>query len=270
MHKRGLSSCQSVPCTSSSWMHTPNGWTSTPCKPSLQQKQLRSFASFLRIMAFHARSSQTTVRLLRVPNFNNSCRTMEFPTSRVQTFKQGVAKISGDTIQAKFLYKYRITPHSVTGVAPSELLCGRRLRCRLDNWYPDISQRVENRQLQQKQAHDTSAPLRSFSTGDLVYAENFTGSPPKWSPGTVIEVTGPLSYRVELQTGTSVRRHVDSLRKRQAMGDVGNHSGGSKILHPDPALHHHQYHPHPSVVLHDNASQGTDTARLVTYEGGVW
>ena len=94
-----------------------------------------------------------------------------------------------------------------------------------------------------------------------MYAENFTGSPPKWSPGTVIEVTGPLSYRVELQTGTSVRRHVDSLRKRQAVGDVGNHSGGSKILHPDPALHHYRYHTHPSVVLHDNASQGTDTAR---------
>ena len=40
----------------------------------------------------------------------------------VQTFKQGVAKISGNTVQeriSKFLFTYRISPHSVTGVAPS-------------------------------------------------------------------------------------------------------------------------------------------------------
>lgn len=101
----------------------------------------------------------------------------------VQTFKQGVAKISGNTVQeriSKFLFTYRISPHSVTGVAPSELLHGRRLRCKFDTWYPNISQRVENQQLQQKQNHDTSAPLRSFSVGDLVYAENFTGTSPKW------------------------------------------------------------------------------------------
>ena len=59
----------------------------------------------------------------------------------VQTFKQGVARIDGSTIQeriSKFLFNYRITPHSVTGVPPSELLQGRRLRCRLDAWHPDI------------------------------------------------------------------------------------------------------------------------------------
>ena len=73
---------------------------------------------------------------------------------------------------------YRVTPHSVTGVPPSELLHGQRLRCRLDNWYPDISQRVGNLQDKQKQTHDKASPQRSFSVGDLVFAENFTGTPP--------------------------------------------------------------------------------------------
>ena len=138
----------------------------------------------------------------------------------VQTFKQGISRIEGSTTQekiSKFLFKYRITPHSVTGVPPSELLLGRRLRCRLDTWHPDISQRVEHQQRRQKQAHDCATPQRSFNVGDLVFAENFTGTPPKWLPGTVVTVTGPLSYQVQLESGSTVRRHVDSVRKRHAV-----------------------------------------------------
>ena len=50
-----------------------------------------------------------------------------------------------------------------------------------------------------------------------MYAENFTGSPPKWLQGTVVKVTGPLSYHVKLESGHTVRRHVDSLRVRHAL-----------------------------------------------------
>ena len=50
---------------------------------------------------------------------------------------------------------------------------------------------------------------------DLVYAEKFSNSPPKWIQGEVIKVTGPLSYQVELESGLVVRRHVDSVRSRR-------------------------------------------------------
>ena len=126
----------------------------------------------------------------------------------VQTLKRRIAQTSGTTLQervSKFLFKYRLTPHSVTGVAPSELLFGRRIRCRLDR-----SQRV------QKQTYDSTAPLRSFRVGDTVYAEIFTGSSPKWLPGTIVKVTGPLSYHVELESGHTVHRHVGSIRVRHA------------------------------------------------------
>ena len=75
----------------------------------------------------------------------------------VQALKRGIARTSGTTLQqrvSKFLFKYRLTPHSVTGVAPSELLFGRRIRYRLDSWFPDTSQRVQSQQQKQKQAHD--------------------------------------------------------------------------------------------------------------------
>ena len=49
--------------------------------------------------------------------------------------------------------------------------------------------------------------------GDLVYARNY-GSGTKWIPGKVKEVTGPVSYKVELlQDGVVWRRHQDQLRK---------------------------------------------------------
>ena len=130
-------------------------------------------------------------------------------------------------------FNYRLTPHSVTGVAPSELLFGRRIRCRLDSWFPDTSQRVESQQRKQKQAHDSAAPLRSFRVGDTVFAENFTGSSPKWLPGTVVMVTGPLSYHVELESGHTVRRHVDSLRVRHAKVQQNKSDNVDPLYLPD-------------------------------------
>ena len=100
---------------------------------------------------------------------------------------------------------------------PSELLFDRHIRCRLDSWFPDTSQRVESQQQKQNLAHDSTALLRSFHVGDTVYAENFTGSSPKWLQGTVAKVIVPLSYHVELESGHTVRRHVDSLRVRHLM-----------------------------------------------------
>ena len=136
----------------------------------------------------------------------------------VQSFKQAVKRIAGDTAEeriSKFLFTYRITPHSVTGVAPAELLMGRRLRSRLDTWHPDFSKKVSYQQERQKRNHDSTIPLRKFAVGDQVYAKNYTSSSPQWLAGTVIEVTGPLSYKVILECGNNIiRRHVDSVRPR--------------------------------------------------------
>ena len=52
----------------------------------------------------------------------------------VQTFKDGLKKQSSGSLQARlsrFLFQYRITPHSSTGKSPAELLMGRRLTSHL-------------------------------------------------------------------------------------------------------------------------------------------
>ena len=95
----------------------------------------------------------------------------------VQTVKRGLKQMVGASVEeklSKFLHKYRITPHSTTGISPSELLMGRRLRSRLDLLHPDLPDKVKGKQWKQKLAHDTSLKDQTFQEGDEVYAEDFS------------------------------------------------------------------------------------------------
>ena len=135
----------------------------------------------------------------------------------VQTMKQGLRQMQGGSVQeklSKFLFKYRITPHTTTGVAPSELLMGHHLRSRLDLLHPDLSDVVADKQAKQKKSHQ-NRPDRHFAVGDPVYVEDFTASSERWIPGVVKSVTGPLSYLIEIADGRTVRRHVDAVRARE-------------------------------------------------------
>lgn len=80
-----------------------------------------------------------------------------------------------------------------------------------------VRRKVERRQEKQKELCDGKKSVRMFALRDPVYAENFTSRKPKWIPGTVVKITEPLSYVIELQNGTTVRRHVDSIRKRESL-----------------------------------------------------
>ena len=79
----------------------------------------------------------------------------------VQTFKKAL-RTSADPVQLtidRFLFNYRLTPHSTTGVSPSELMFGRRLRSRLDLLWPaeQISSRVCSKQQSQIDNHTGKA-----------------------------------------------------------------------------------------------------------------
>ena len=74
---------------------------------------------------------------------------------------------------------------------------------------------MEKRQLKQNQSHDGKNELRKFTKDEEVYVENFTKKNPRWIPGIITEVTGPLSYEIRLQDGTKVKRHIDHVRKRE-------------------------------------------------------
>ena len=66
----------------------------------------------------------------------------------MKSFKEGMKKMATkDSLGTRvswFLFKYRITPQTTTGIAPAELLLERKPRARLDLIHPDIREKVQN------------------------------------------------------------------------------------------------------------------------------
>ena len=137
----------------------------------------------------------------------------------VKTFKEGMKKCissSSESIEcclARVLFQYRITPHSTTGISPSELLFGQRIRSHLDFIQPDLASHVEAKQIVQKKNHNCHSRDRVFQIGDLVFLKNF-GNKPAWLPSEIKEIRGPVSYTVMLNDSCSFKRHVDHIRVR--------------------------------------------------------
>ncbi|KAK3745815.1 hypothetical protein QZH41_005677 [Actinostola sp. cb2023] len=135
----------------------------------------------------------------------------------VQTFKQGMKKQQDGSIQTKlsrFLFSYRNTPQTTTGETPTQLRWGRSLRSHLDLLQPDTEREVQQSQDDQIKQHDKNARARPLAVNDKVLARNYSGQP-KWLPGIIIEESGPVSEKIELEDGTIMRRHHDQLLPRQ-------------------------------------------------------
>lgn len=81
---------------------------------------------------------------------------------------------------------------------------GRHLRTPLYRVHPSYSQDLPT----------GARPLSwAFTVGDLVYIWNF-GPEARWLPGFITQLTGPYSYRVQLNNGQEWRHHIKQLRRR--------------------------------------------------------
>ena len=79
----------------------------------------------------------------------------------VQTFKEAMKKDGTHSLQtrvSRFLFNYRNTPHSTTGVSPAELLLGRKPRIHLSLLIPSTASQVARRQRKTK-SEDTTETL---------------------------------------------------------------------------------------------------------------
>ena len=135
----------------------------------------------------------------------------------VQTLKSALKKdrggVSLETQICCFLFRYRNTPHSTTGIRPAELLLGRRPRSRLDLLHPDIAGRVRKKQVDQKVNHDGHCHLRELSVGQPVWVKSLpTGT--SWLPGTITLSQGSDRFRISLRDGRIVDRHLDHVQPR--------------------------------------------------------
>ena len=135
----------------------------------------------------------------------------------VQTLKTAIKKADGggslESQICRFLFQYRLTPHSTTGVSPAELLLNRRPRSRLDLLYPDVSSRVRKNQVKQKANHDNHSRKRTFNVGDLVSVKSQHSRAP-WLPGVVSTMLSPQRCIVHLDDGRDMECHIDHIRHR--------------------------------------------------------
>ena len=136
----------------------------------------------------------------------------------MQTLKNALKKAPGgdnlDTQICRFLSRYRITPHSTTGVSPAELLLGRRPHSRLDLLHPHIAGRVQRKQMDQKLSHDQRCRSRELSVGQPVWVKNLP-SGAGWLPETITQCRGSDRFHVSLEDGRVVDRHIDHVQLRQ-------------------------------------------------------
>lgn len=119
-----------------------------------------------------------------------------------------------DEKSARFLFHYRITPQTTTGISPAELFLGRKLRSRFDLLRPDLATKVGRKQDKQKESHDQHAVDRHFTIGQSVYVKNFARGP-TWIQGKIVSQVGPVSFKVELTESQVIcNRHQDHIRVR--------------------------------------------------------
>ena len=89
---------------------------------------------------------------------------------------------------------------------------GRNLHSRLDLLKPKLEQKVAEKQRRQQFDHNKHSRMCQFSDGEKVFVKN-QGRGETWLPGHIIESTGPVSFKVQLQDGRTISRHQDHLRK---------------------------------------------------------
>ena len=144
----------------------------------------------------------------------------------IQSFKQALRKSSLPPKEAlqEFLMQYRRIPFA-SGLSPSELLNGRRIRTKIDTLVPSIPHLLQGRQSKQGSKHSNaedsevvSKVEHHYSLGDPCYALYFgprRNRDPRWVSAIVTKVHGTRSVNVRvIPQGPTWRRHLDQLRPR--------------------------------------------------------
>ena len=156
----------------------------------------------------------------------------------VQTLKTGLKKMIAGNIEdklARFLFQYRITPHTTTGRSPAELLMGRRPRSHLDLLRPNVTDRVSNKQERQKEGHDHGTVVRSYLVGEAVWVRNYAQGP-TWLAEVIVQNQGQCSLHIKLTDGRVVHRHLYHIRQKveSATPDPDNPTSEADDMLMDP------------------------------------
>lgn len=100
------------------------------------------------------------------------------------------------------LFRYRATPLA-SGQSPAELYLKRKLRIRLDALLPNPGAL--------RRSTPCAARIRSLQEGERVQARIHQGNRDVWQFGTITKKLGLYHYIIELDSGRSLKRHINQL-----------------------------------------------------------
>lgn len=111
-----------------------------------------------------------------------------------------------------FLFAYRNTPCTVTGLTPAELFLNWKPRTKLSMLKPNLIGDIEEKRRQQKIAADRHRGKdRFFHEGQKVMVKTVRQEKISWVPGKIIQKRSPVTYLVSV-LGKTRFCHVDHLR----------------------------------------------------------
>ncbi|BES99282.1 Hypothetical Protein NTJ_12100 [Nesidiocoris tenuis] len=121
----------------------------------------------------------------------------------IQTLKRRLKAAASDPAPLsiklqQIMFHYRTTPLA-SGLTPAELYLKRKLRIRLDALLPNKKAQVST--------STSTAKFRSLKVGERVQAR----IQDRWHFGTVTRKLGQYHYIVELDSGRSLKRHINQL-----------------------------------------------------------
>ncbi|XP_054259262.1 uncharacterized protein K02A2.6-like [Macrosteles quadrilineatus] len=124
------------------------------------------------------------------------------------------------TLQMKldnFLFAYRNTPNTVTGLTPAEMFLSWKPRTQLVMLKPNLQSSIDQKHREQKNAADRlRGRSRFFSEGQAVYVKTVRNEKISWVPGKIILKRSPVTYLVSVIGGKPRFCHADHLRARYA------------------------------------------------------
>ncbi|XP_045482831.1 uncharacterized protein K02A2.6-like [Harmonia axyridis] len=136
----------------------------------------------------------------------------------VKTFKRSLSKLLSDsrnkgccmdTLVEKLLFSYRNTPHSVTGVPPSQMMFNRHIKTRLDFLTRND---VEDEMSKQIKFFRGNREIE-FKIGDVVFVQDFRNKKIGWTKAIIMERLGNRVYVCVPNDDSrlSWKRHVDQI-----------------------------------------------------------
>jgi hypothetical protein len=160
----------------------------------------------------------------------------------VQSFKSAMKLLredgyTPDAAKDQFLLRYRVTPHTATGISPAEMLCGRKLRTMLDLVFPsqifEGEGKKENKTYSErtKRNFDRKTREKRLQVGQKVFARNYREGP-KWIQGKILSQIGSAMFSIRTARGVW-RRHFDQLKADVTKDDNASDSGEDSDIEED-------------------------------------